>query len=179
MPEELSKSIIQTIDAGGKIINLSLGLSSSSLARIQGFRDAYDYALKKGVIVVAAAGNQGSFGQIAMYDHSWVIPVAACDTQGRIDPMSNFGYSISKSGLMAPGVNITSTAPGGKYTQMSGTSTAAPFVTGTLALLLSLFPETPAHKIINSLILNKVRNRSIIPQLLNAQEAYKLLHTHS
>ncbi|MGI0045482.1 MAG: S8 family serine peptidase, partial [Nitrososphaeraceae archaeon] len=70
MPEELSKSIIQTIDAGGKIINLSLGLSSSSLARYQGFRDAYDYALKKGVIVVAAAGNQGSFGQIAMYDHS-------------------------------------------------------------------------------------------------------------
>jgi hypothetical protein len=46
-PENLSKSIIQTIDAGAKIINLSLGLSSSSVARYQGLGDAYDYALKK------------------------------------------------------------------------------------------------------------------------------------
>lgn len=174
-PEELSKSIVQTIDAGAKIINLSLGLSSSSLTRYQVLRDAYDYALKKGVIIVAAAGNQGSFGQIATYDHRWVIPVAACDTQGRIDPMSNFGHTISKSGLMAPGINITSTAPDGKYTQMSGTSVAAPFVTGTIALLWSIFPGAPAHEIINSLISNKVRNRSIIPRLLNAQQAYQLL----
>lgn len=170
-PEELSKSIIQTIDAGAKIINLSLGLTSSSLTRYQELGDAYDYALKKGVIVVTAAGNQGSFGQIAMYDHRWVIPVAACDTQGRIDPMSNFGHTISKSGLMAPGVNIKSTSPDGKYTQMSGTSVAAPFVTGTIGLLWSIFPQAPAHEIINSLISNKVRNRSIIPQLLNAKEA--------
>jgi subtilisin family serine protease len=170
-PEELAESIIQTIDAGAKIINLSLGLTSPSLMRSQELGDAYDYALKKGVIVVTAAGNQGSFAQIAMYDHRWVIPVAACDTEGRIDPMSNFGHTISKSGLMAPGVNIKSTSPDGKYTQMSGTSVAAPFVTGTIALLWSIFPQAPAHEIINSLISNKVRNRSVIPQLLNAQDA--------
>ena len=140
-PEELSEAIVETIDAGAKIINLSLGLSSSSLTTYQRLKEAYDYALRKGVILVAAAGNQGNIGHITMLNHHWLIPVAACDIQGRIDPMSNFGHSISVRGLMAPGVNITSTASGGKYTQMSGTSAAAPFVTGSIALLWSIFPQ--------------------------------------
>jgi len=174
-PEELSKAILQTINAGAKIINLSLGLSSSSLTSYQELKEAFDYALQKGVILVVAAGNQGNIGHTAMLDHPWLIPVAACDLQGRIDPISNFGHSIGKRGLMAPGVNITSTAPGGKYAQMSGTSAATPFVTGTIALLWSIFLEAPSHRIIKSLISNKIRGRSIIPQLLNAQEAYRLL----
>ena len=174
-PEELSRAIVQIIDAGAKIINLSLGLSSSSLTRFQGLMDAYNYALRKGVILVAGAGNQGNIGHITMLNHPWLIPVAACDNEGRIDPMSNCGRSISKKGLMAPGVNITSTAPDGRYTQMSGTSAATPFVTGTIALLWSIFPETPAHNLIRSLISNKIRNRTIIPRLLNAHEAYQLL----
>ena len=175
MPEELSKAIVQTIDAGAKIVNLSLGLSSSSLTTDQRLKEAYDYALRKGAILVAAAGNQGNIGHTTMLDHNWLIPVSACDFQGRIDPMSNFGRSISKRGLMAPGVNITSTAPDGKYTQMSGTSAAAPFVTGTIALLWSIFPEAPAHNITRSLISNKIYNRTIIPPILNAYDAYKLL----
>jgi subtilisin family serine protease len=174
-PEELSRAIVQIIDAGAKIINLSLGLSSSSLTRFQGLMDAYNYALRKGVILVAAAGNQGNIGHITMLNHPWLIPVAACDSEGRIDPMSNFGRSISKRGLMAPGVNIISTAPDGQYTQMSGTSAATPFVTGTIALLWSIFPEAPAHNLIRSLISNKIRNRTIMPRLLNAHEAYQLL----
>lgn len=174
-PEELSKAIVQTINAGAKIVNMSVGLSSSSLTTYKRLDEAYDYALQKGVILVAAAGNQGNIGYITMLDHNWLIPVTACDSEGRIDPMSNFGRSISKRGLMAPGVNITSTAPNGQYTQMSGTSAAAPFVTGTIALLWSIFPRAAAHKIIRSLISNTSHHRTIIPPLLNAHEAYQLL----
>jgi subtilisin family serine protease len=174
-PEELSKAIVQTIDAGAKIINLSLGLSSSSLASYQRLNEAYDYAMRKGVILVAAAGNQGNIGYVTMLDHNWLIPVAACDSEGRIDPMSNFGRSIGKKGLMAPGIDIASTAPDGRYTRMSGTSAAAPFVTGTIALLWSIFPYVPAHKIISSLISNTLHNRTIIPPLLHAHKAYQVL----
>jgi subtilisin family serine protease len=171
-PEELSKAIVQMIDAGAKVINLSLGLSSSSLTKYQGLMEAYDYALRKEVILVSAAGNQGNIGYITMLDHRWLIPVAACDAQGRLDPTSNFGHSICKRGLMAPGVNITSTAPNGNYTQMSGTSAAAPFVTGTIALLWSLFPNAAASQIVSSIVTAGSQNRrTIIPPMLNAEAA--------
>jgi subtilisin family serine protease len=170
-PEELSKAIVQTINAGAKIINLSVGLSSSALTKYEILNEAYDYALQRGVILVAAAGNQGSIGHITMLDHPWLIPVAACDIQGRIHSMSNFGGSIGKRGLMAPGVNVTSTAPGGRYVQMSGTSIAAAFVTGTIALLWSIFPQASVHDLVRSLYSYRIFNRTIIPGLLN--ERYK------
>jgi hypothetical protein len=71
--------------------------------------------------IVVAAGNQGNIGNISLINHEWPIPVAACDANGKLDPMSNFGPSIGKRGLMAPGVNIRSAYPGGQYTHMSGT----------------------------------------------------------
>ena len=54
-PEELSNAIIETIDEGAKVINLSLGLSSSSLTSYDNLQEAYDYALQKGVIIVVAS----------------------------------------------------------------------------------------------------------------------------
>jgi subtilisin family serine protease len=175
-PEELSNAIIETIDAGARVINLSLGLFSSSLTVYDKLQQAYDYALHKGVIIVVAAGNQGNIGNISLINHQWLIPVAACDEDGRLDPMSNFGPSIGNRGLMAPGVNITSTYPGGKYTHMSGTSFAAPFVTGTIALLWSIFRNYTAASIIYSVIMSaSSRRRSVIPPLFNAEVAFKLL----
>src|SRR5215203_2120941 len=61
-PKELSNAIIETVDAGAKIINISAGLSASSLVTYKELEEAYDYAMRNGVIVVAAAGNQGSIG---------------------------------------------------------------------------------------------------------------------
>lgn len=68
-PEELSNAIIDSVDVGARIINLSLGLSSSSLMVYDKLQQAYDYALHKGVIIVAAAGNQGSIGNISLINH--------------------------------------------------------------------------------------------------------------
>ena len=167
--EGLSKAIIETVDAGARIINLSLGLSSSSLTVFEGLQQAYDYSLRKGVLIVAAAGNQGYIGNVSLINHQWLIPVVACDENGRIDTTSNFGSSIGKRGLMAPGVNITSISAGGGFRQLSGTSFAAAFVTGSIALIWSLFPEATAGAVRQSLIGSN--QRSIIPPLLNAEEA--------
>ena len=176
-PEELSNAIIETIDAGAKIINLSLGLSSSSLTSYDNLQEAYDYALQKGVIIVVAAGNQGNIGNISLINHQWLLPVAACDENGRLNSMSNFGPSIGNRGIIAPGVNIRSTYPGGQYTNMSGTSFAAPFVTGAIALLWSIFTNATASMIKYAITTgaSNLRRRSIIPPLLNAEETYKLL----
>jgi subtilisin family serine protease len=92
--------------------------------------------------------------------------------------MSNFGPSIGSRGVMAPGVNITSASPNAGYNQRSGTSFAAPFVTGAIALLWSIFPTVTAaqikHAIISSVAVRNHRT-SIIPPLLNAQAAQRSL----
>jgi subtilisin family serine protease len=174
-PEELSDAIIETVDVGARIINLSLGLSTSSLVVYDKLQQAYDYALQKGVIIVVAAGNQGNIGNTSLINHQWLIPVSACDGNGRLDPTSNFGPSIGNRGLMAPGVNIKSTYPAGQHAYMSGTSFAAPFVTGTIALLWSLFPKVTAADVVYSIRTATLINRALIPPVLNAEAAFKIL----
>jgi subtilisin family serine protease len=173
--EELSDAIVQTIHAGAKIINLSLG-PSSLWAISHKLHDAYNYASKNNVIIVAATGNYGMIGSSTLLSHPWITPVAACDEHGMISPMSNYGPSIANRGFMAPGVGIVSTSSKGEYTQGSGSSVAAPFVTGTIALLWSLFPSANAAQILYS-IRNSAKNRrgTIIPPLLNAEELYNTL----
>jgi subtilisin family serine protease len=175
--EKLSNAIIETIDAGARIINLSLGLSSSSLTVYDKLQQAYDYALHKGAIIVVAAGNQGYIGNISLINHNWLIPVAVCNEDGILDLSSNFGSSIGKRGVMAPGMNIKSTYPRGQFTIMSGTSFATPFVTGTIALLWSIIPNATATEIINAITKRTIFNhhRSIIPPLLNAESALRIL----
>ncbi len=178
-PKELSDAIIETVDSGAKIINLSLGLSGTSLIVYHELEQAYIYARQKGVIIVAAAGNQGNIGYAALHNNKWVIPVAACDENGRLSAMSNFGASIGIRGLMAPGVDIASTSPGGKYTKLSGTSFAAPFVTGTIALLWSVFRKATAAEIIESVVRSPLNHsRTIIPSLLDGESAWKFLKNH-
>jgi subtilisin family serine protease len=173
--EKLSNAIIETVDAGARIINLSLGLSTSSLTIYDTLQQAYDYALHKGVIIVIAAGNQGSIGNISLINHNWLVPVTACNEDGKLDPSSNFGSSIGNRGVMAPGINIKSTSPDGQFTIMSGTSFAAPFATGAMALLWSIFPNATPTEIIKSLTTSAIKRRSIIPHLLNVEAAWNQL----
>ncbi|UCC78247.1 MAG: S8 family serine peptidase [Candidatus Zixiibacteriota bacterium] len=175
-PDKLAVAVVGAVDAGVRIINLSLGLSASSISNYRELDEAFDYARSRGVIVVAATGNQASVGYLPLLQHPWVIPVAACDVTGRISPVSNIGFSIGRRGLMAPGVNITSTMPGGQYTQMSGTSVAAPFVTGSIALIWSEYPAAGASLIRRSVhMAANHKRRSLIPPILNVEATWKYL----
>jgi subtilisin family serine protease len=175
-PEELATAIIDCVNADAHVINLSAALAMPSSAGEQSLERALDYAARRGVVVVVAGGNQGAIGSTAITRHSWVIPVAACDSQGRPISLSNLGISIGRRGLIAPGEGITSIGTNGAYANFAGTSAAAPFVTGTIALLRSEFPRATPNRL--KLAVSHAsfeRRASVVPPLLNAWAAYQFL----
>ena len=163
------------IGAGARIINLSVGLMAPPLRAERGLEQALQEAARRGAVVVAAAGNQGVVGGSAITRHPWVIPVVACDRQGRALAASNLGASIGRYGVAAPGHDITSLAAAGGYAKFSGTSAAVPFVSGTVALLWSLFPGASATRLRLAIMAGPARRRSVAPPLLDAWAAYQTL----
>ena len=174
-PDQLAAAIVKMIDAGARVLNLSAALALTSSRGERKLEDALDHALSRGVIVVAAAGNQGVLGSSAITRHPWVISVVACDLQGRPIGYSNLGSSIGRRGLRAPGLGVTSLGADGKPRTYGGTSAAAPFVTGAIALLYSEFPEASAAQIKMAVTQAAVPRRTVVPPLLDAWAAYQTL----
>jgi len=175
-PQELAVAIIDCIGAGARVVNLSLALAQPSIKGERALEEAFDLAVRRGVIVVAAAGNQGALGSSAITRHPWVIPVVACDLAGRPMNESNLGGSIGKRGLRAPGDGVTSLGAQGKPLTLGGTSVAAPFVTGAIALLWSEFPAASAAQIKLAVTQGSTpRRASVVPPLLDAAAAYQNL----
>lgn len=131
-----ARAIYYAVDNGAKIINASWtggGYSKS-------IDDAIRYANSKGVVFVAAAGNSArnldrSTEYPASYRAPNVVGVAAIDSKGRLASYSNTGANFVE--IAAPGSGIYSTYLGGGYATLSGTSMAAPFVSGVLSLLVA------------------------------------------
>ena len=177
-PDELGQAIVDCVQAGARVLNLSAALVPSSTKGVRELEQSLDYAASHDVIVVAAAGNQGTVGSSAITRHPAVIPVAACDLQGRPLSQSNLGSSIGRRGLMAPGEGVTSLGTDGKPNTFAGTSAAAPFVTGTIALLWSEFPRARASQIRLAVAqTGSARRRAIVPPLLDAWAAYQTLNS--
>lgn len=176
-PEQLAFAIVETVDAGARIINLSMGLSATHLLNNRELKDSFDYAFQKGALLIAASGNQGKIGHIPLFNHPWVIPVVACDSYGHFEKSSNIGPSVGRRGIMAPGVGVISVCSYGRYLKMSGTSVAAPFVTGTAALLWSLFPEATALELRRAILLAGTPRKGLIPPLLNAEASLSVLNS--
>lgn len=175
-PDELAAAILDCVKVGVQVINLSAALAQPSLSGQRRLEEALNYAVSRGVIIVAAAGNQGAVGSTAITRHPWVIPVVACDLQGKPLDYSNLGNSISRRGLSAPGDNITSVGANGQTMKFSGTSAAAPFVTGAIALLWSEFPGATAVEM--KFVLTEAstpRRATVVPPLLDAWRAYQVL----
>ena len=175
-PEQLAQALVDCVVHGARLVNISLGVMHASARGDRALVDAIDAAARRGALVIAAAGNQGTLGSSALTSHPWVIPVAACGSDGRVLPLSNLGASIGRRGLAAPGVGVTSLLPGGPTMRGSGTSVATPFVTGALALLWSIFPAATAADLKQAVFqVHGRRPRSVVPPLLDAERAYAFL----
>lgn len=177
-PQELAAAIIECVEAGARCINLSLALAQPSSRGERELEQVLEHAARRGVIIVAAAGNQGTLGSTAITRHSWVIPVVACDPRGRPMNESNLGNSVGRRGLSAPGGDITSLGTAGKPLTLGGTSVATPFVTGAIALLWSAFPMATAAQVKYAITQAYAPRRAmVVPPLLNAWAAYQFLVT--
>ncbi len=175
-PLELADAIIDAINAGARVINLSLSVVESSARGQRQLEAALSYATKRGTLLVAAAGNQGEVGASVLSRHAWVIPVTGCDLEGRPTGQSNLGVSIGRFGLSAPAQNIASLGPNGKPEIFGGTSAAAPFVSGTIALLWSEFPAASASAVKFAVTGSSRQSRkTVVPPLLDAWAAYQVL----
>lgn len=178
-PGLLADGLVACVDAGAEIINMSVAAAPSPNTD-RNLHDALDYAMSRRVIVVAAAGNDGTIGSSTITRHPGVVPVTALDRDDRPLASSNLGRSIGRRGIAAPGQGITSLDPDGGAVSWSGTSVASPFVTGALALLRSLFPTVAAVHALNALRRSGAASRrSIIPAMLDAHAAFMLLNTRN
>lgn len=175
-PELLAAALVEMVDAGAQLINLSAAMNQPSAANFQRLKDALDYAARRGVLVVSAAGNQRTLGSTTITRHPWVIPVTGCDLDGRPLDQSNFGAHAGRQGLGAPGLVDALTDETGRPYAFSGTSAAAAFVTGAAALLLSLHAAAGAAGVKRALLQPHAGRRpSVVPPLLNAFAAHTFL----
>jgi subtilisin family serine protease len=172
---ELADAIIDVIGAGARVINLSVALEGALPQAGRYLQQALDFALRRGVVVVAAAGNQSAVGGSVITRHPWVIPVVAYDLRGRPMDLSNLGASIGRCGLGAPGEAVTSLGVTDPLT-MAGTSAATPFVTGAVALTWSEFPAASAAEVRSAVTQAAASRRTtIVPPLLNAWASYQAI----
>jgi subtilisin family serine protease len=118
-------------DHGARVANLSYSVSWSSTVK-----SAAQYFMSKGGLTTISSGNDGKFYTWA--DNPYVLTVTATDSTDVITTWSTTGDNID---ICAPGVNVLTTATGGRYGNASGTSFSAPIVAGVAALVLSINPS--------------------------------------
>lgn len=130
---DAAKAIRYAADMGGDVMSNSWGGGPSTRT----LQDAIVYAKDKGILFVAAAGNESNDNDAspsypASYNVENVISVAASDQNDALASFSNYGLTVH---LAAPGVSILSTTPNNTYQKFSGTSMATPYVSGAAALV--------------------------------------------
>ncbi|MDN7244579.1 S8 family serine peptidase [Planococcus shenhongbingii] len=141
---EIIEGIYRAVEQGADIINLSLGGYAYSSA----FNEAIQAAHKKGVVIIAAAGNERIEKPYYPASYANVISVASSTSLDKASDFSNFGKNID---ITAPGTAIYSTLPKGAYGLMSGTSMATPMVSGVAALIKASEPALNNIEIENRL----------------------------
>ncbi|WP_354178783.1 S8 family serine peptidase [Arthrobacter sp. UYP6] len=150
--DQIPAAIRWSVDNGARVINMSLGSSSTSWP--ESWDEAFLYAEQQDVVVVVAAGNRG-VGMVqvgAPATIPGVLTVAGVDRNGEASwDSSSEGISI---GVAAPAEDLVGGLPVGpaRYADWSGTSGAAPLVAGTAALIRSAYPDLSAADVINRII---------------------------
>lgn len=147
---QLAEGVHWAVDNGAKVINLSLTRNSSDWPA--SWDEAFLYAFDHDVVVVAAAGNRASgTDQVgAPATIPGVLVVAGVDKDAKAsNQASTNGLTIA---VAAPATDLVSAYPGGDYKIWSGTSGAAPLVSGLVALVRAEFPNLNANNVINRII---------------------------
>lgn len=152
---DMIEGIDWSVANGMDIINLSAGTQTDSFA----LRSSVDKAYAAGLLVIAAAGNDGNdlgTGDTADFPARYpsVISVAAVDRNSARALFSSTGSTVE---VAAPGVNIASTYPNNQYVYMSGTSMAAPYVAGNLALMKQAYPHLTNEQL-RQVLVSQVRD---------------------
>ena len=127
----VTKAIYYAVRNGAKVINMSFGMSQS----YNSIKTALSYAASNGVVVIASAGNENSATPQFPASVSGVIGVASVSSTDAKASFSNYGTTVY---VDAPGINIISAYPGGRYAMVSGTSFSAPMVAAEAALVMSV-----------------------------------------
>ena len=167
------KAVDYAVDNGADIINMSIYADGRPP---QVFENVLRQAVRRGVIVVGIAGNDGEAQVSYPGKYDSVLAVSATDRNDQLARFSNYGDEVM---VTAPGELITSLIPGGSAATKSGTSFSAPHVTGTLALILSVNPNISVAQALAVLEWSVVdvgtrgRDRQFGHGLINAASAVK------
>jgi membrane-anchored mycosin MYCP len=138
----LDQGITDAVLAGAQVINVSIVTGNSP-----GLRAAVALALRKGAVIVAAGGNdeqQTGHGPFYPASYPGVLSVGAVAQDGSLAPFSDLYSHVA---VTAPGVNVTSTTPGG-YQAYNGTSFATAYVSGVAALVRSRYPNMTGPEVV-------------------------------
>ena len=146
-----AEGIIYAANMGARIINIGFAGSATSAV----LQNAVTYALSKGVIIIAPAGNDGAAVINYPASYTGVISVAAVQNDNTI---ASFSTSSSYISLVAPGVNILSTAPGSAYQTASGTSMAAAHVSGVAVMLAGQPQFLNQPELLSAALINTARD---------------------
>ena len=158
--EFLAEGIRYAVDKGARILNVSLNGDGSSST----LDDAIRYAGQKGATIVASSGNNGRDLDVkpsypASSSDPAVLTVSASDDEGNLLSFANRG--LNSVDLAAPGMTILSTALGSKYEFRAGTSMAAPYVAGALALLSAARPDMSQSDLRGALLASAPRLKGL------------------
>jgi len=178
--DNINAGIKWAVDHGADVINMSLGVKhvGGGLPHENVIR----YALSKGVTVVAASGNDGTAERYYPGALRGVIAVGAIDSGGTVTGFTSYGANIT---VVAPGVQVYSAYTNNTYAFASGTSQAAPFVSGAVGLMKSYAVEQ-GRRLTNAEIIHilkhtsdkvdrRLRNEHAGYGLINLADAFKLL----
>ncbi|MFH1151400.1 MAG: S8 family serine peptidase [Actinomycetota bacterium] len=138
--DEVCDALYYAADNGADVVSMSLGNYMSSEAE----QDAVDYAHGQGLVLVAAAGNDGDGTMLYPAGCEHVIGAGATTNQDQKASFSNFNSSVDAT---APGKDVYSTSSSGGYGFGSGTSAATPHIAGLAALVFSLKPSYSADQV--------------------------------
>jgi hypothetical protein len=135
----LAQGIQAAVDAGAKVINISLGAYNDStvLSRM------IEYADSKGAIIVASAGNDTASQLTWPAADPRVISVGAVDALGQQASFSNSGEGLTST---APGLGLNTAWPGEQIVSFDGTSGSAPLMSGAIAAVMSMNPNLTARQ---------------------------------